>query len=154
MFRTQQRKAFSMMMAIFVILIMSFISVLVFNLSSKMGKETVQQFQEEQAALLASSYTEYAIMAVMANDHNSTNCLNNIQGSYGPYDVNVKISYIGRPSELSGGNCTFKYPTIQEDNIKASLNIIVDVFVRYDVLDHPAATPPKKTYHKRTLQKI
>ena len=153
MLMTQQRKAFSMMMAIFVILIMALISALVFNLSSKMVKETTQQFQEEQASLLANSYTEYAIMAVMANDHNSSNCLNNIQGTYDAYKVDVNISYIAKPSYLDG-SCLRKDETISNLNAKASISIIVDVFVRYDVLDHPATTPPKKTYHKRTLQKI
>jgi len=144
------RKAFSMLTAIFIIVLMATVAAFIMSLSGKMVQETTAQFQREQSMLLAKSYTEYAIMAVTANEHNSSSCLNNISGTYGIYNIDVNISYIGDANlhancrTLSNGVTTVKSP----------LNIIVDVFVSYDELDHPSGTPPKITYHRRSLQKI
>ena len=88
------KKAFSMLTAIIVIVLMASVAVFILNLSGKMVKGTTVQFQREQAVLLGKSYTEYAIMAVTANEHNSTNCLNNISGIYGIYNIDINISYI------------------------------------------------------------
>ena len=152
------RKAFSMLTAIFIIVLMATVAAFIVNLSGKMVKGTTAQFQHEQSVLLAKSYTEYAIMAVTANEHNSSNCLNTITGGYGDdgngndlYTINVDISYIGDTNlhancnTLSNGVLTPKSP----------LNIIIDVSVSYKDLDHPAGTSaPDITYHRRSLQKI
>jgi len=151
------RKAFSMVTAIFVILLMASVAVFILNLSGKMVKGTVAQFQREQAMLLAKSYTEYAIMAVTANEHNSSNCLNTIAGGFGDdgtgsdlYTIAVDISYIGNTN--LHGNCNPLSNTVA--TLNSPLNIIVDVSVSYPVLDHPAATAPRITYRRRSLQKI
>ncbi len=145
------RKAFSMLTAIIVIVLMATVATFIMNLSGKMVKGTMVQFQREQSMLLAKSYTEYAIMAVTANDHNSSNCLNNISGTYGIYNIDVNISYIGHTNNLDASCRTLSNSVT---TVKSPLNIIVDVFVRYDELDHPSTTPPKITYHRRSLQKI
>jgi len=152
------RKAFSMLMAIFIIVLMATVAAFIMSLAGKMVKETTAQFQREQSMLLAKSYTEYAIMAVTANEHNSSTCLNNITGGYGDigggnylYNIDVKISYIGNDLHT---NCTRKLSTAV-NTLKSPLNIIVDVFVGYKDLDHPdGASAPDITYHKRSLQKI
>ncbi len=142
------RKAFSMITAIFVIILMATVASFVMNLSGKMVKGTTAQFLREQSVLLAKSYTEYAIMAVTANDHTSGNCLNDISGTYGIYTIDVDISYIGN-SDLDGSCRTLSNAVT---TVKSPLNIIVDVFVSYNELDHPSS--PQVTYHRRSLQKI
>ena len=149
------RKAFSLLTAIFIIVLMATVAAFIMNLSAKMVKGTTVQFQREQAVLLSKSYTEYAIMAVTANEHNDTNCLNNIAGTYGNdgngnplYTINVDISYIGN-SDLHT-NCNTLSNTVVTE--KSPLSIIVDVFVSYPDLDHPDGHD--KTYHRRSLQKI
>jgi hypothetical protein len=146
------RKAFSMLTAIALIVVVSSIGAFILNLSGKMVGETTAQFQREQAMLLAKSYTEYAIMAVTANEHNSSRCLNSISGNLGGfYRIQADISYIGRNLDTS---CSRR---ISEDitTLKSPLSIIVDVYVSYQDPDHPAGTSaPWITYHKRTLQKI
>jgi len=155
------RQAFSMLTAIFVIVLMATVAMLVMNLSGKMVKGTTAQFQREQAVLLAKSYTEYAVMAVSANDRNATgNCLTDIDGNNiimpelnGGYQVRVRIAYIGHASEV--GSCAGT--RIFSDDVKTTrspLNIIVDAYVEYQDLDHHDPNPPWITYHKRTLQKI
>jgi len=152
------RKAFSMLMAIFIIVLMATVAAFIMNLAGKMVKGTTAQFQREQSVLLAKSYTEYAIMAVTANEHNTSNCLNNITGGYGDdgsgnsiYNIDVNISYIGNTNLHA--NCRTLSSSVVTP--KSPLNIIVDVFVSYKDLDHPAgASAPDITYHRRSLQKI
>ncbi len=154
------RKAFSMLTAIFIIVLMATVGAFIVNLSGKMVKGTTAQFQREQSMLLAKSYTEYAIMAVTANDHTSANCLNNITGAYGDsdgdgtadmYNIDVNISYIGDANLHA--NCRTLSNTVVTE--KSPLSIIVDVFVRHKDLDHPdGANAPDITYHRRSLQKI
>jgi len=147
----RQRKAFSMITAIIVILLMSTVGMLIIDTSGKMIQETTAQYQREQASLLAKSYTEYAILAVTANDHNSTNCLNTITGSYADYDIDVSISYIGN-SSLDASCRLASAGSNAVSTSKSPLNIIVDVFVRYPDYDHPDDL--NMTYHRRSLQKI
>ena len=152
------RKAFSMLTAIFIIVLMATVAAFIMNLSGKMVQETTTQFQREQSVLLAKSYTEYAILAVTANEHNTSNCLNNITGGYGDdgsgnniYNIDVNISYIGY-SNLHANCRTLSNSVVTP---KSPLNIIVDVFVSYKDLDHPdGASAPDITYHRRSLQKI
>ena len=157
---TKHRKAFSMLTAIFVIVIMATVGAMVMSLSGKMVKTTTTQFQREQAMLLAKSYTEYAIMAVMSNDRNSTGtCLHTINGddvirseNNGGFEVRVQISYISNNSgELDGcaANRVFSNAAITPES---PLNIIVDVYIKYR--DSDGANNNWITYHKRTLQKI
>lgn len=152
------RKAFSMLMAIFIIVLMATVAAFIMSLAGKMVQETTAQFQREQSVLLAKSYTEYAIMAVTANEHNSSNCLNNITGGYGDdgngndlYNIDVNISYIGNTNLHA--NCRTLSNSVVTP--KSPLSIIIDVFVSYKELDHPAgASAPDITYHRRSLQKI
>lgn len=143
------RSAFSMLTAIFIIVLMATVAAFIMNLSGKMVKGTTVQFQREQSVLLAKSYTEYAVMAVTANEHNSSNCLNSITGTYGPYNIQANISYIGNNLD---GSCTRILNINPIITPKSPLNIIVDVFVSYPDMDHPDDL--NMTYHRRSLQKI
>ncbi len=111
------RKAFSMVTAIFVIIVMATVAMLVFNMSGKMIKGTTIQYRTEQAALLARSYTELAVMAVTDHDRHpaggTASCVEHINGvvnsiipgqtpiagtsstNGGGYDVNTTIYYLG-----------------------------------------------------------
>lgn len=160
------RKAFSMVTAIFIIILMALVAGFIMNLAGKMVKGTTAQFLHEQSVLLAKSYTEYAILAVTANEHNTSNCLNNISGGYGDdgngsyiYNIDVNISYIGNTNPVTGvssllGQCDRELSTAAITE-RSPLNIIVDVFVKYKPLDHPdGMSAPDITYHRRSLQKI
>ena len=150
------RNAFSTIIALIVIVLMSTVAMLVVSLSGKITKETTAQFQREQAILLAKSYTEYAVMAVMSNDR-TTHCLENITSSNsvaGSYKIETRIAYIGNSSTVD--NCSGT--RILSDTVtttKSPLNIIVDVYVRYQDFDHHDPDNPLWiSYHRRTLQKI
>ena len=164
------RKAFSMITAIFVLLILATVSMLVLNLSATTSNSTTTQYRHEQAALYAKSYTELAIMSVL--DYNRTlnsNCVETISGnipnlaSYNDgsgYKVTTDISYIG-----NGLPCTTPARVLNTVDIASVPSgntpaIIVDVYVSYKDPEHvasstaAAATAPDITYHRRTLQKI
>jgi Tfp pilus assembly protein PilV len=144
----KNRAGFSMITAISMIVLMSTVALFITSLSSKLLKETVTQYQREQAVLLANSYTEYAIMAVTANER-TVNCLQTINGNFGDFNADIKISYIGTADEIS--NCNNKLATLSEGHV-SPLNVIIDTYIRYPDLDSPNAN--MLTYHRRTLQKI
>ncbi len=147
----RQREAFSMITAIFIIFMMAGVSALVLGTAGKIIKETTSQYQKEQAVLLAKSYTELAIMAVSANSNRAGNCLDTINGSFadgGGYTITTNISYIGSAIVNTCTNVLSSTVTTAE----SSLNIVVDIYVRYTDLDNPTGYPI--TYHRRTLQKI
>jgi len=158
----QHRKAFSMITAIFVILMMATVGSFIMNLSGKMVQETSSQYRKEQAILYAKSYTEFAIMAATQRtcirkiratvDGNA----GNIQRGRGYY-VEVFIQYVGNNSactnELTTGNIRY--------NASIDTVILIDTYVRYRDPEHPNAiaglawsADPGITYHRRTLQKL
>jgi len=156
-----QRKAFSMLIAIVVIVLMSSVAILILSISGKIVKETTAQYQREQAMLLAKSYTEYAVMAVSANDRSAIggNCLNDIDGGFGSdpsitdYRVRVRLSYIGNAGVNSCSSTRVLSNSVT--NTHSPLHILIDVYVEYRDPDHPnPSNSPWITYHKRTLQKI
>jgi len=152
----RDRDGFSMITAIFVIVLMATVAMFIMSISGKMVKETTAQYQREQSMLLANSYMEYAVMAVMSNEHNTSNCLDNISGVYSEYNIDVNISYIGNDENL-GGASSSSCSRILSNSVttpKSPLNIIVDVFVRYEDFDDANTVPIKMTYHKRKLIKI
>ena len=149
------RKAFSMITAIFVIVIMATIAILVMNLSGKSVHSTTTQYQRAQAMLYAKSYTEFAILAVTAHDR-GTNCVETIKGSIGNinqggYAIRTHIAYIGPGSEI--GNCSgSRQLSTNVTTVATPLTLIVDDYVDYKDLDNTSA--PKITVHRRTIQKI
>ena len=162
----KQRKAFSMITALFVIILMASVAGFVMNLSGKIVQESTAEYQKEQAVLFAKSYTELAIMAVMSNDRNTTNvCVSDIEAinvipigasvsNAQGYNVETRIAFIGPNSDIDSCADTRELGnpvTASSDE----LNIIVDVYVRYKDINHPTpSSAPWITYHRRTLQKI
>lgn len=156
------RKAFSMIMAIFVILILATVAMVVLNMTTGTVKSTTMQYRQEQAALYAKSYTEFAIMAV--TEHNRIaippSCVETINSnipdlaSYNNgsgYQVTANIYYIGNnlpctPARILNGATVI--PTV---GLGSAPYVIIDTDVRY--MD-TSTSPSPITYHRRTLQKI
>lgn len=161
------REGFSLITALFVIVLMATVTFLILNTSGKIIKETTSQYRNEQARLLAKSYTELAILSVMGHDRTTlNNCVEKINGklntlnigaanptggtaSNGGYDVTVEIQYIGNNFPASG-TCTIL--NVQPLIETSGPNMIIDVYVVYEELDNP--NPFDITYHRRTLQKL
>lgn len=151
------REAFSMITAIFVMVIMASVGALVMSTSGKIVKTTTAQYQHEQAILYAKSYTEFAIMAVTAHDRNtSANCVETINGSIGDpasgngYRVRTHIAYIGPASQIGTCSATRRLST-NVNGANTPLTIIIDAYVDYK---DPDNTTQWRTVHRRTVQKI
>jgi len=173
-----RREAFSLTVAIAVMIIMATVGVLVMDTSGKIVRATTTQYQKEQAAILAKSYTELAVLGVMSHDRNATtDCLEDISGIAGAdqasvdkgegYQVDVKIFYMGSNGNVQNcsGDPGDANSRTYDNNIStpdSSLYIIVDTYVKYRDPDAAAVlstagsshTAPWITYHRRTLQKI
>jgi len=90
------RRAFSMITAIFLIVLMAGLLALVSSLSGKIVKTTTAQYRKEQAALLAKSYTEYAILAIQGHHFANGNCLRTITAGINSLDGNANVGAINR----------------------------------------------------------
>jgi len=163
-----QHKAFSMITAIFVIILMGTVSVYVLNLAGKMTRETTAQYQNEQAILYAKSYTEFAIMAA-----NTRDCINKITSFIGSsqqavyegkgYLIEVDVQYIG--NEFFGAiGCNTLGGDIRDSQSEGGI-ILIDTSVKYrdldivDVFKNDGNTVNKTnlpwiTYHRRSLQRL
>jgi len=153
------RKAFSMLTAIVVIVLMAGITALVMGLSGKIVKETSAQYRKEQSILLAKSYTEFAILAIQGHNMAANGCLNTISGLINStsldtnntnganrgegYFVTVRMQYLGLPAGI----------VCAENTLSTSndASVLIDVNVRYHDLE---ATNQFVNYNRRTLQKL
>ncbi len=155
------RPAFSMITAIFVIMIMASVGAFVMNLSGKMVQETTTQYRREQAILYAKSYTEYAILLATAQT-----CTRNLKADIGGsgnevkagqgYHVDVYINYLGNTSPSS---CTNLVGTTAISNPETV--IFIDTYVHYRDPESPAAVAGKPwsadpgfVFHRRTIQRL
>ena len=159
------RNAFSLITAIIVIITMSVVTALIFNLTGRIAKETSAQYRKEQAILYARSYTEYAIMSATAYEcpklikADIVSPGASINAGEG-YRIRTYVYYIGNDLDLNVTTAT-QCETIGSTSIvypgsKASI-IVVDVEVVYKDPDQVALSgnnTPWLKYHKRTLQRL
>jgi hypothetical protein len=158
------RQAFSMVTAIFVMVILATISVLVLNTAGQISQNTVLQYRQEQAALLAKGYTEFAILSVLKHDKTAGigSCVEDINGTVGDnydegsgYLAEVKIYYIG--NNLPCSNVVGNDRILNTANISGTgtdpyaPHVLIDTFIKYK---DPLNTEEVITYHRRSLQKI
>jgi len=158
MINNKHKKAFSMLTAIVVILVMASVTALVQNVSGKTLKSTTQQYQREQAELLARSYTELALLYIMHYDRVATNsCIQIIRDHFGNsspegYDVIVKVKYIGNSLMLPNcpNNITSSWSVpLPSTSFNQSISLSIDTFITYkDMSDKNV------TFYRRSIQKL
>jgi type II secretory pathway pseudopilin PulG len=153
------KRAFSMVTAIFVIFIMSSITALIMGVTSKTVKATTQQYQKEQASLLARSYTELAMLYVLNYNRNSSSCIETIDATFGDpnnlYTIKTNIQYIGNSQLFPNGcskNITPSWSVANPTGFDASLSLIIDVYITYKDFDDPIGRDT--TFFRRTVQKL
>jgi len=174
MINKKTKKAFSMITAIFVIVIMATVTSLIMNVTGKTIKATTQQYQKEQAGILARSYTELAILRALYYDRASGSCLETITDHFGAtgdngYNIKINIKYIGNDKLLNGcaktilANGTLGKASDANntatwvDNgsiygINKTISLIIDTYITYKDFDDPSNR--NITFHRRTLQKL
>jgi len=172
MINHKHKKAFSMITAIFVIVIMSTVTSLIMNITGRTIKSTTQQYQKEQAALLARSYTELAILYVINYDRTTGDCLETINDHFGAagdngYNIRINIKYLGNDTllancrnniegdgtiDLTNTNSTWADNATVNGGINDTISIIVDTYISYKDFDDPSNRDI--SFHRRTIQKL
>jgi len=149
------RNAFSMIVAISVLVMIATIGALSLSLSTQTSKQTGDIYLRTQAELLAQSATEYAILVI--SDHNISDapnfCIDNIDIEFEPtagttlFDINISVMYIGQT--LPTANCNDINNTIQ--TIDSNITVIIDTTVTLN--QNTLSTTEPIRIHRRTLQK-
>ena len=165
MIKVKNKKAFSMVTAIFVIIIMATVSSLIMNVTGKTVKETTQLYQKEQAQLLARSYTELAILRVL-NTNRNVACLDRFTDHFGApgnngYNITVNIRYIGNDNLLATcapGFSVARWPDDNNPGFNNTISMVIDTYITYKDFDDPSAALGNGnrniTFHRRTVQKL
>ncbi len=137
------RPAFTLLSAIFLMVLVAVLMTLSFSLSSQTVKQTADLYLREQAQLLAKSSTELAILAISGHD-NSVNCINEMNLTQGSFEINMNLYYIG--NALPAGCNTFNNNIATRES---NGTVIIDTIVTYEEQD----TNQTVRYHRRTIQK-
>jgi len=106
-----KRKAFAMIMAIFVILMIAIGGAMIMR-NASIGSDTLKDnYLRAQAELLAQSATEYAVMRMQGFNNAGGGCLNHLYitvkdatGTDDVYDINVSMLYAFEGAN-PGGTC-------------------------------------------------
>ena len=124
------KKAFSMIITIVFIIVMSIIGMMILKFSSASVMHTTRSFMDTRAELMLRSATEYAILALHGHEFNSTNgCLNNVSFSDSDnlFDINITYHYFVTDdcSNSIWKNC--KCSTIETEDTNGSVLVYVTV---------------------------
>lgn len=139
-----KRDAFAMIMAIFVIIIISTIMALSLSLTSETSKRTTDIYLYEQAELVAKSAVELTMLEIAENG-----CLNTFAPAFDAdttafFDVTVNMQYI-HTGAVGGCNSYFNITTPEQNG-----SVLMDVVVT----TQPGITTEPIRYFRRTIQKL
>ncbi len=148
------RRGFTLIAAIFFVVIASSICMLALSIASTSVKQNSEIYLREQSELVARAATEYAMLAIISNDF-STTCLGNqsenanednpIAGEFGDlFTFKVYVKYFGD----MGDACKNKDAVIVKGTNQGT--IMLDVFVS----SKPGKASNPINFHKRTIQKL
>lgn len=147
-----KHRGMAMIMAIFLLVVLGTLMGLSLSLTGTTTARTNDNYLHEQALLLTSSATEYAILALSGHNAVTNGCINSINAQYpaagaaAMFDINITMQYVGY-STISG--CSNYISHI--DTTETNGTILMDVEVTSNAnlgLDEPIR------YHRRTLQKL
>ncbi len=142
------RRGFTLLSAIFLMVLVATLMVLAYSLSSQTKKQTGDIYMQEQAQLLARSATEFALLAISGHD-NRADCIEQIDLQYPQgspiYDINMTLYYIGNGLPCNTGHMLDNAIATQESNG----TVLVDTAISYT----DPATGERVRFHRRTIQK-
>jgi hypothetical protein len=147
-----KRNAVAMIMAIFIILIISTILALSLRLSSETTQKTTDLYLYEQSAILSHSAAEYAMLVLSRSSPCSIANLNFRHN--GTYDVNITMQYI----TFIGSACNANASNIGGTDYRLGTTTasVTDGTVIMDVTvtANPTGTTEPIRYFRRTIQKL
>lgn len=148
-----KRSGFAMILAIFIIVLVSLGGVLLLGNVSMGAKAASDNYFQAQAELLADSATEFAVMQAQGFDTTGANCLNSlnitVQDSAGAaaYDVNVTIQYSFQAAAPANGQCN----TLTTATGNPTM-MLIDSTVTTNAAANLSTEPIR--VHKRSWQKL
>ena len=142
------RPAFTLLSAIFLMVLIAVLMALSFSLSSQTTKQTGDLYLQEQGQLLAKSATELALLAISGHENNIS-CVEQINLQYPQgsplYDINMTLYYLGNALPCNANHLVTNNIVTAESNG----TVMIDTFVSY--------TNPENNetvrFHRRTIQK-
>ncbi|MCD8213775.1 MAG: hypothetical protein LUC34_07005 [Campylobacter sp.] len=140
------RKGFSLLAAIFFVVVTSSLCMLALSLSNSTMRQTGEIYLREQAELLAQGATEYAMLRILGHDFN-TGCLSSVSGRFPANNATAFLQYTVNIQYFGNiGNCV-GIPIQTRDSAGT---VMLDVFVTSIAgrISNPIS------FHKRTVQKI
>lgn len=146
-----KHRAFAMILAIFVVVLVALGGVILLGNASIGGKSVGDNYLRAQAELLAISATEFAVMRAQDFDTSGANCLTEInidvQDASGAhsYDVNVSLSYSFK--NAAPVSCVNAGANLSDLTGNESM-ILVDTTVSTNLSTEPIRV------HKRSWQKL
>ncbi|WP_457594158.1 type II secretion system protein [Hydrogenimonas sp.] len=142
------RRGFTLLSAIFLMVLVATLMVLSFSLSTQTAKQTGDIYLREQGQLLARSATEFALLAISGHD-NSINCIEQINMQYPQgapvFDINLSLYYIGNGLPCSANHLLANAIATDESNG----SVLIDTIVSYT----DPGTNEQVKFHRRTIQK-
>ena len=144
------RRGFTLIAAIFFVVIASSICMLALSIASTSVKQNSEIYLREQSELVARAATEYAMLAIISNnDFYKTGAVcigdehNPIAGEFGDlFTFKVFVKYFGDMGICSGD-------AVAATGVNQG-TIMLDVFVS----SKPGKASNPINFHKRTLQKL
>jgi len=142
------RRGFTLLSAIFLMLLVATLMVLAFSLAAQTKKQTGDIYMQEQAQILGRSATEFALLAISGHENNAS-CIEQINLQFPQnapiYDVNMTLFYLGRNLVCNGGHLLANNVVTDESNG----TVMIDTIVSYT----DPATGEEVRFHRRTIQK-
>lgn len=123
------RPAFSLLSALFLMVLVSTLMLLVTNTTATQFEQTTSNYRKEQASLLAYSYTRFAQLAIQKHNFYNNTCLESIHltpENLEAYHITITLQYIGIDANIS---C----PTALYQPTEYTLNpsVLIDISVSY-----------------------
>lgn len=141
------RRGFTLLSAIFLMVLVATLMVLAFSLSAQTKKQTGDIYMQQQAYLLGRSATEFALLAISGHDNNA-HCINRIDLRFPKndpiYDVNMTIRYIGNGFPVGCDMLASGISTTESNG-----TVLIDTVVSYT----DPTTDEQVRFHRRTIQK-
>lgn len=139
------RSGFSMLTAIFILVLIATVMTLMLMLTTTTADKTANIYLKEQTHLIARSATEFALLAASGHDYSGGTCLENINLSYDDYNVSIQLYYIGNALPCNVSHILANNISTPDSNG----TVIIDTVVTYPINPNQNAR-----YARRTLQKL
>ncbi len=137
-------RGFSLLTAIFVMLLIGTLLYLALSIGTSNVKQTEDLYRKEQARLLARSATEYELLRISGFDF-TNDCYTGENYTFNGIDINTTVFYIGNGFPASCSNMLDNAIQTADSNG----TVLIDVTISYT----DPNTLETIRYHRRTIQK-